>query len=147
MLLYSLQVLVNKTLINFILDTPQSGHSRKVMDDRSMHMSDLETPKPASHTETPLAIKQVGPSTQWLRVRASDSRLREPGFESCAVVLKPWASFFTLCCSSSLSFIKELLSTWSGYRQWWIYVCTSNLRALIVAYGWMLPREAEMVSE
>ncbi|KAK2189066.1 hypothetical protein NP493_115g02005 [Ridgeia piscesae] len=63
MLLYSLQLLVNKTLINFILDTPQSGHSRKVMDDSSMHMSDLETPKPASHTETPLAIKQVGPST------------------------------------------------------------------------------------
>ena len=29
----------------------------------------------------------------WLRGRASDSRLREPGFESCAAVLKPWASF------------------------------------------------------
>ena len=27
----------------------------------------------------------------WLR--ASDSRLREPGFESCAVRLKSWASF------------------------------------------------------
>ena len=26
-------------------------------------------------------------------------------------------------------------------------MCTSSLRALIVAYGWMLPREAEMVSE
>ena len=26
---------------------------------------------------------------QWLRGRASDSRLREPGFESCAAVLKP----------------------------------------------------------
>ena len=25
---------------------------------------------------------------QWLRGRASDSRLREPGFESCAAVLK-----------------------------------------------------------
>ena len=33
---------------------------------------------------------------QWLRGRASDSRLREPGFESCAAVLKAWASFFTL---------------------------------------------------
>ena len=26
---------------------------------------------------------------QWLRGRALDSRLREPGFESCAAVLKP----------------------------------------------------------
>ena len=26
-------------------------------------------------------------------------------------------------------------------------MCTSSLRALILAYGWMLPREAEMVSE
>ena len=40
---------------------------------------------------------------QWLRGRASDSRLREPGFEFCAAVLKPWASFFTLHCSSSLT--------------------------------------------
>ena len=29
---------------------------------------------------------------QWLRGRASDSGLREPGFESCAAVLKSWAS-------------------------------------------------------
>ena len=33
---------------------------------------------------------------QWLRGRASDSRLREPGFESCAAVLKPLASLFTV---------------------------------------------------
>ena len=33
---------------------------------------------------------------QWLRGRASDSQLQEPGFESCAAVLKPLASFFTL---------------------------------------------------
>ena len=26
---------------------------------------------------------------KWLRGRASDYRLREPGFESCAAVLKP----------------------------------------------------------
>ena len=32
--------------------------------------------------------------------RASDSRLRGPGFESCAAVLKPWASFFTLVHSA-----------------------------------------------
>ena len=30
---------------------------------------------------------------QWLRGRTSDPRLREPGLESCAAVLKPWASF------------------------------------------------------
>ena len=31
---------------------------------------------------------------QWLRGRVSDARPREPGFNSCAAVLKPWASFF-----------------------------------------------------
>ena len=46
---------------------------------------------------------------QWLRGRASDSRLREPGFESCAAVLKPSASFFTLPSSCSLSCINEYL--------------------------------------
>ena len=51
---------------------------------------------------------------QWLRDRASDSRLREPGFESCAAVLKPWASFFTLHCSSSLTCINEYLAIDSG---------------------------------
>ena len=47
---------------------------------------------------------------QWLRGRALDSRLREPGFESCAAVLKPWASFVTPHCSSSLSCINEYLA-------------------------------------
>ena len=51
---------------------------------------------------------------QWLRGRPPDSRLREPGFESCAAVLKPWASFFTLHCSSSLSCINEYLAIDSG---------------------------------
>ena len=51
---------------------------------------------------------------QWLRGRASDSRLREPGFESCAAVLKPWTIFFTLYCSSSLSCINEYLAIDSG---------------------------------
>ena len=37
---------------------------------------------------------------QQLRGRASDSRLRETGLESCAAVLKPWASFFNRHCSS-----------------------------------------------
>ena len=39
---------------------------------------------------------------------ASDSRLREPGFVSCAAVLKPWACFSTLHCSSSLSCIYDI---------------------------------------
>ena len=51
---------------------------------------------------------------QWLMGRASDSRLREPGFEYCAAVLKPWASFFTLHYSSSLSCINEYLAIDTG---------------------------------
>ena len=35
---------------------------------------------------------------KWLRGRALDSQQRGPRFESCAAVLKPWASFFTLLC-------------------------------------------------
>ena len=57
---------------------------------------------------------------QGLRGRASDSRLREPGFESCAAVLKPWAFFFTLHWSSSLSCVNEYLAIDSGgyvYKQ------------------------------
>ena len=50
---------------------------------------------------------------QWLTCRASDSRLREPGFESCPV-LKPWAIFFTLHSSSSLSCINEYHAIDSG---------------------------------
>ena len=43
-----------------------------------------------------------------------------PGFESCAAVLKPWASLFTLHCASSLGCINEYLATDSGgylYKQ------------------------------
>ena len=36
------------------------------------------------------------------------------GFESYAAVLKPWASFFTLHCSSSLSCINEYMAIDSG---------------------------------
>ena len=57
---------------------------------------------------------------QWLRGRASDSRLRGPRFESCAAVLKPWAIFFTLHSSSSRSCINEYLAIDSGgyvYKQ------------------------------
>ena len=73
---------------------------------------------------------------QWLRVRASDSRLREPRFESCAAVLKPWASFFTLHCSSSLSCKHEYLSIDSGD-----YVFPEKLRWYLieqVCWGWKL---------
>ena len=51
---------------------------------------------------------------QWLMGRASDSRLREPGFELCAAVSKPWASCFTLHCSSSFSCINTYLAIDSG---------------------------------
>ena len=47
---------------------------------------------------------------QWLRGRVCDSRLREPGIETCAAVLNPWESLFTLHCSSSLSCINEYLA-------------------------------------
>ena len=49
---------------------------------------------------------------QWLRGRALDSPLRGPGFESsqCAAVLQPWACFFTLHCSSSLSCISVYMA-------------------------------------
>ena len=70
--------------------------------------------------------------------RASDSQLRGSGFESYAAVLKPWASCFALHCSSSLSCINEYLAIDSGGYMY-------KLCALIAAYGWMLPREVEMV--
>ena len=69
--------------------------------------------------------------------RASDSRLREPRFESCTAVLKTLAHFFTLHCSSSLSCIHRLYIV--------VDMFTSSLRAIIVTYGWMLPRELETV--
>ena len=51
---------------------------------------------------------------QWLRGRASDSRLIGPRFESCAAVLNLLASFFTVRCSSSLSCVNEYLALDSG---------------------------------
>ena len=60
------------------------------------------------------------------------TRLREPGFESCAAVLKPWASFFTLHCSSSLSCINEYLAIDSGgyvYEQSSCTNCSISLDA------------------
>ena len=55
---------------------------------------------------------------QWLRGRASDSWLWKPGFESCAAVLKPLASFF----HSTLLQFTQLYKWVPGYRQWWICV-------------------------
>ena len=52
---------------------------------------------------------------QWLRGGASYSRLTGPGFESCAVVSKPWASFFNLHCFSSLRRVNEYLAIDGGY--------------------------------
>ena len=53
-------------------------------------------------------------SEQRLMGRASDSRLRERGFEYCAAVLKPWATCFTLHCPNSLSCINEYLAIERG---------------------------------
>ena len=52
-------------------------------------------------------------------------------------------SCFTLHCSSSLSCIHEYLAIIDSGG----YVYERSLRALIAAYDWMPPREAEMVSE
>ena len=65
---------------------------------------------PSDRVGSPLAYSRA----QWLRGSASDSRLRGPGFESCAAVLKHWAGFFTLHCSSSLSCINDYLAIDSG---------------------------------
>ena len=62
--------------------------------------------------------------------------LSEPGFECWAAVLK----YF----HSTLLQFTQMYKGVPGYRHWWI--CVLNC-ALIVAYGWMLPREIEMVSE
>ena len=71
--------------------------------------------------------------------RASDFQLREPGFKSCAAVLKPWTSFFTLHCSSSLSCINEYLAIDSGG---YVYEQSSCINCSI----WLdVPREVEMV--
>ena len=51
---------------------------------------------------------------KWLRGRATDPWLRAPGFETCAVMLKHWASFLTLHYSSSLSYINEYPAIDSG---------------------------------
>ena len=78
-----------------------------------MKIVDLTFLKPTSLPDILLHCKFVDESNihrmQWLRGRVLDSRLREPGFESCATMLKPWASLFTLHCSSSLSCIHEYL--------------------------------------
>ena len=74
---------------------------------------------------------------QWLRVQLRTLDYENPGSNpGCGV--KPWAGFFTLHYSSSPSCINEYHTV--------VDMCTSSLRSLIVAYGWMLPREAEMVS-
>ena len=53
---------------------------------------------------------------QWLRGRASDSRLRGPRFESCAAMWKLGQVF-------SLYIAPVHLAVWmSTYRQWWIFV-------------------------
>ena len=60
-----------------------------------------------------------------------------PVLRCCAFLLQ----FFSLYIDPVHSAV--YLNTW---LQTVVDICTSSPRALIVAYGWMLPREAEMVS-
>ena len=60
--------------------------------------------------------------------RASDSQLREAGFESCAAV-KLWSSCFTLHCSGSFSCMNEYLAIERGGC-----LCTNSIRALLDAF-------------
>ena len=72
----------------------------------------------------------------WLRCRASESRV---GILCCGV--KNVDKCFTLHCSSSLSCINEYLAIdIIGY----VYEQLSRINC---STGWMIPREAEMVTE
>ena len=86
-------------------------------------------------------MSQLMGRPQWLSGRASDYRLREPGFESCVAVLNPRTSlFFTLYCSGSLSCINEYVIIDSGVN---VYEQSSRINCSI----WLDPREAEIVSK
>ena len=61
-----------------------------------------------------VSVGLIGGRAQWPRGTVSDARLREPGFESCAALLKPWASLFALHCSSLLSCMNVYLAIDSG---------------------------------
>ena len=63
------------------------------------------------------------------------TRLREPGFESYAAVLKPWATFCTLHCSISLSCINEYLVIDSGG---YLYEQHSHIKATWYVHGFLL---------
>ena len=65
---------------------------------------------------------------QWLRGRTSDSTKRSMVRILCCCV-KPWASLFTLHCSSSLSCMNEHLPIDSGE-----YLCTCSFHKLIAAW-------------
>ena len=71
----------------------------------------------------------------WLRGRNKRTRVR---ILCCGV--KTLGKFF----HSTLLQSTQLYESVPGYRQV-VDMCTSSIRALIVAYGWMLPREVEMV--
>ena len=80
-----------------------------------------------THLTLNMSLKSLWNQLANLVVRASDYRLRKPGFESCAAVLKPWANYFTLHCSSSLSCINEYLAIDSGgyvYAHLLLYINT-----------------------
>ena len=63
-----------------------------------------------TNTSVCACVRECARRAHKLKGRASGSRLREPGFDSCDAVLKPWVSLFTLHCSSSLCCINEYLA-------------------------------------
>ena len=66
---------------------------------------------------------------QWLRGRSSDSRLRGPGFESYAAVLKPSLHKFF---HSTLFQFTQLYKWVPGCRQWWyVYEQPSRINCSI----------------
>ena len=69
----------------------------------------------SGQTGNDIGISKNCPS---LTGRAPGSWLQEPGFESCAAVLKPRASVF----HSTLLQFTQLYKWVPGYRQWWICV-------------------------
>ena len=93
----------------------QCGHSPVKLQDSNMVVEQSDHAVGSESMDfTNNLICELICRAQWLRGRALDSRLRDPGFESGAAVLKPWASLFTLHCSSLLSCINEYLAIDSG---------------------------------
>ena len=71
--------------------------------------------------------------------RASDPQLKRTRVRILRCGVKTLGKYF----HSTLLQLTHLYKWVPGYRL--VDMCTSSLRALIAAYGWMLPREVEVV--